>query len=208
MLRMCSPRLPAIPVAGVCRGVPVGTPASRAPAHTRRRVLARARGSGGSRRLACPYWPLPANTIRPCYRRLLRRILFAPARRGCAVTRPLSLGGFLAWCAHAGRGYYGTHCGTALGFCRGWPFRPPLHHAMCRVSCQSSCVPPPQPPRRRGGFGLAAVVFTAYVALYMARSWRYAIVRHRPPPNYAIFQSCPQFCNFLILFHNIRVKTQ
>lgn len=83
----CCPRCPALPVGWVWRGVPVGTPASRAPAHPPGGGLARARGSGCSSASIYSPRPFSAGALRPRYRGVHHLLLFARGMPGCALAR-------------------------------------------------------------------------------------------------------------------------
>lgn len=157
----CCPRFPVLPVGWVWRGVPVGTPASRAPAHPPGGGLARARGSGCSLASSLSHWPLAASVLCARYRGHIHRTHFARGVPGCAVARPLTLGASLALCPPAGGIYYGAPSGGTLGFVSLWPFRPPSPHARaCLGSSPRVRIAPPAPPSG-GVLGLTAVVFSA-----------------------------------------------
>lgn len=161
---MCSTRQPVPPVAWVCLRVPVGTRGSRAPAHPPGGGLARARGSGCSSASSLSRQAFPPGVLCAGYRSPHFAHYFTRHMAGCAVARPLTLGGSLALCRPAGGIFYGTPSGTALGCCSLLPFRQPSHHA--RGSLGSSprvCIAPPAPPSG-GVLGLAAVVIRCSAA--------------------------------------------
>lgn len=203
---MCCPRFPALPVGQVWRWVPVGTPASRAPAHPRRRGLARARGSGCSVAALRSHHPLAGGARHWRIRGRSRCFYFARLRR-LRGHAPAWAGTFPLRCAPAQGAHIIAHPVGARwgsGACR----RSGGHTLAPARACGSvlGWASPPPAPLPGGAARPSGRRFSVLRTVAGTSTRCYAIVRHRPPPNYATFRRWPQFCIFSSLFHNMGVN--